>query len=710
MLKPSSSIGPLLLRCIRRPGTQLPASVKLQNFHTEVLKQQLKNDAVINETSGVIMSEPSNPANIPEPSENINQDNQLDAKPALESTNKDDDVPWYMREDEDTSFVPKIEKFEMPELPENSPQSLENIVSHMGGTLSLSDLVIMDMTKVDPSEATAAPDFSRYMIIGCGKSSKHIMKASIILRKYLKNEMGVLSNIEGLNYESAKKANKRMKRSVRKRNMSNVNDLYGGAGSVPNSWVMIDTDVDGIYIHILTQERREELNLEYLWAPKNEKHKYEKHQRLSTLENDDIFAGIRYYHTLTRNFSHGQIQTQLQQYIKQHKVNFNSAAIVNQDISTTPADVNINSTIDILKTLSDEEFSTVFERSQPVTKPFSSAELQYYKNPKGQSISTDIVQKINSSLAVSQSELDAFYEFFDYLFQKDPSIVDPISLRKIISAKVEPLTIKDIIKLSNSFVRSLSHAHIDGLVVKKYVTRINELLRKYSEQGGSLDFTNEDIQVLFLDISKIVFHSSANFSPESLETTEIPKTTSAADKEADPAHNEVPTVETTSVETDAANFTTYKSEGLIAILSDHTQLTYAKINDRESFELFLGFKEEILVRAMHFYIINGFISDFWSLWKNQKLWIAPNLFPGDENDLNFQHFDSRPWKSFLLLGLTSGKSQFMEQLLKYFSLNYHHSNLERDDEVLGTFKTIMKLMDPKREKYPAIRELMRKIQ
>ena len=194
MLKPSSSIGPLLLRCIRRPGTQLPASAKLQNFHTEVLKQQLKNDAVINETSGVIMSEPSNPANIPEPSENINQDNQLDAKPALESTNKDDDVPWYMREDEDTSFVPKIEKFEMPELPENSPQSLENIVSHMGGTLSLSDLVIMDRTKVDPSEATAAPDVSRYMIMGCGKYSKHNMKASIILRKYLKNAMGVITN------------------------------------------------------------------------------------------------------------------------------------------------------------------------------------------------------------------------------------------------------------------------------------------------------------------------------------------------------------------------------------------------------------------------------------------------------------------------------------------------------------------------------------
>ncbi|GME72005.1 unnamed protein product [Ambrosiozyma monospora] len=151
-----------------------------------------------------------------------------------------------------------------------------------------------------------AQDVADFMIIGTGKSSRHLQKAANELTYFVKHELNQVPSAEGL-VSTGQLA--KFQRRLLKKGKKAPNYAKFDYGSPANTWVMMDCKTDDIYVHFLTAERREDLNLEGLWA--TDKEKYKKKQRHE--ENDDIFAGVRYLHTARRPITTLEMIKQLKQ-------------------------------------------------------------------------------------------------------------------------------------------------------------------------------------------------------------------------------------------------------------------------------------------------------------------------------------------------------------------------------------------------------------
>lgn len=101
-------------------------------------------------------------------------------------------------------------------------------------------------------------------------------KSFLELNKFLKHEFCSSAYVEG-NFNERQES-RRKRRLARK---SNLSKLLGRSSECSakdlnsEAWYMIDCRVDGIFVNILTQRRRNELNLEELYAPENEKSKFQ---------------------------------------------------------------------------------------------------------------------------------------------------------------------------------------------------------------------------------------------------------------------------------------------------------------------------------------------------------------------------------------------------------------------------------------------------
>lgn len=202
-------------------------------------------------------------------------------------------TPWYLNPEESSLSSSPLTQVEIPTLPDNHPETLENLVLYLANDLGLVDIKIFDMRNKSTDDSTeGAYDISDFMVIGTGKSTKHIQKASSELDFYIKHNLHKLPITEGI-LKSGKLA--KYHRRLQRKGKTAPNYSIYDYGSSPNTWVMTDTKTDGIIIHMLTSDRRKDLNLEYLWADPAEKHLYKKSSR--RVLSDDIFSGIRYFHT-----------------------------------------------------------------------------------------------------------------------------------------------------------------------------------------------------------------------------------------------------------------------------------------------------------------------------------------------------------------------------------------------------------------------------
>lgn len=230
---------------------------------------------------------------------NISQEQENEDVNVAETAEGIDDnkesIPWYLRDDSSSPLV-ETAKIELPVVPEHAPPTISTFLELISDEYGLEDIHLFDMHAVDPdNEYHADNQPADFIIICTGKSEKHIYKASNELRTYIKHNFNLIPKIEGMISNSkTPAARRRMLRRARKGPLATDND-YGRAA---NSWVMCDTDVDNICIHILTKERRDELNLESMWCLEEDKEKYMKQEPVVE-ESDDIFIGIRRLHTMT---------------------------------------------------------------------------------------------------------------------------------------------------------------------------------------------------------------------------------------------------------------------------------------------------------------------------------------------------------------------------------------------------------------------------
>lgn len=204
------------------------------------------------------------------------------------------DMPWYLREDI-TNELQTARKVELPEIPTHAPPQVEEFVNLLAVDYGMDDIHLFDMTELpEDHEFKENNKNIDFIIISTGKSEKHIYKAANELRTHVKHKYNTIPLVEGM-VSSAKTPamRRRLLRRARKGPLATDND-YGRAA---NSWVLCSND--GVDVHMLTAPRREELNLESLWCKPEDSAKYAP-QVLQSVESDNIFSGIRRFHTMTR--------------------------------------------------------------------------------------------------------------------------------------------------------------------------------------------------------------------------------------------------------------------------------------------------------------------------------------------------------------------------------------------------------------------------
>ncbi|KAH3678570.1 hypothetical protein WICMUC_001379 [Wickerhamomyces mucosus] len=204
---------------------------------------------------------------------------------------QNENTPWYLRDSINPELNNPIFKEKFPELPINHPENMVELLNYMINKSGLTDFKIFDLR--NRQDELPISSFSDFMIICQGKSEKHLQNSSQDLITFIKTQFNKHPYIEGLIKPNSQI---RLKKKLRKSARGNRDNEFGIG---PNSWIMIDTKIDNIYLHLTTLERRQQLNLEYLFCDQIDKHLYKPQPSTILQDNDSIFAGIfkRYYST-----------------------------------------------------------------------------------------------------------------------------------------------------------------------------------------------------------------------------------------------------------------------------------------------------------------------------------------------------------------------------------------------------------------------------
>ena len=221
---------------------------------------------------------------------------------ASEAGSFSEDVPWYLRQEFTSALVQKKE-LNIPSLPANSPTHLSDLIHLLAKDLGVDELLVFNIGALDDTHEFKLNNSDLdYIIIGTGKSEKHIYKAASEVRTHIKHTYGVVTSVQGM-VSAAKTpaARRRLLKKARRGLSATENDYELSA----NSWILCK--YKGVEIHILTDQRRAELNLELIWCAPENAHLY-KQEGIVDYDSDNVLSsirrrGFRRYHTSSRLYS-----------------------------------------------------------------------------------------------------------------------------------------------------------------------------------------------------------------------------------------------------------------------------------------------------------------------------------------------------------------------------------------------------------------------
>lgn len=219
--------------------------------------------------------------------------------PSLSLAPQDLSVPWYLRSDIKSSLLEE-RKIELPLVPPHAPEHVSEFLRLLATDYGMDDILLFDLSVLDESHEFRSNNSNvDFVIISTGKSERHILKASTEFRTHIKHKYLVLPSTEGMVSTAKTPAMRRKLLRRARKGPSSTDNEYGRAA---NSWVLFHHE--RVDIHIMTSERRTDLNLESLWCRPEDAHLYEQKQT-SPVESDHIFSGKRFFHTLVprRNYS-----------------------------------------------------------------------------------------------------------------------------------------------------------------------------------------------------------------------------------------------------------------------------------------------------------------------------------------------------------------------------------------------------------------------
>lgn len=248
-------------------------------------------------------------------------------KEQKEAVSAESSVPWYLRVNEDATQLNPALTEPIPDTPENSPECLEEIIHYMVRELGFTNVSFIDLRNRSPV-TVFGPD--AILVLATGNTDRHIGRGTNSLMTYIKQTFKVIPSQEGIQTSGFLKVHqRRLKKKAKK--MANSDETFDyalEASRFANNWVVLDTKMNGITIHMLTPEKREELDLEYVWAEDKKALRELRKQQQSELEEtfeeaEDYYfeeqsshespkssspfsssmGATRQYHTSTRSFS-----------------------------------------------------------------------------------------------------------------------------------------------------------------------------------------------------------------------------------------------------------------------------------------------------------------------------------------------------------------------------------------------------------------------
>ena len=220
-------------------------------------------------------------------------------------------TPWYLQVDmPQPASNPLLERQRIPELPSDPPPLLKPMLENISIDLGLDDLTLFDLRGIDPPPAIGA---NVLMILGTARSEKHLHVSADRFCRWLKTTYQLNPYADGLMGRGELKI--RLRRKLRRArllskvgasqtstvddglrtgwicvNVGSIEDGRVSVKEVPNQhgYVGFGSEAEGatVVIQMLTQEKREELDLEDLWGKMVKRHQRKEEQAQNSLSTD----------------------------------------------------------------------------------------------------------------------------------------------------------------------------------------------------------------------------------------------------------------------------------------------------------------------------------------------------------------------------------------------------------------------------------------
>ena len=199
-------------------------------------------------------------------------------------------LPWYLQlQPSGQTTSPLLERQKLPDLPESSPTNLLPILEHLSIGIGLDDLTLLDLRELDPPPALGA---NLIMIYGTARSEKHLHVSADRFCRWLRSTYKLSPYADGLLGRNELKIKLRRK-AKRAKLLGSARTSKGPEedDGIRTGWVCVNVgsieqgegverSLDGeritgfggredgskLVVQMLTEERREELDLERLWS------------------------------------------------------------------------------------------------------------------------------------------------------------------------------------------------------------------------------------------------------------------------------------------------------------------------------------------------------------------------------------------------------------------------------------------------------------
>jgi hypothetical protein len=197
-------------------------------------------------------------------------------------------VPWYLQVNT-SQRSPQLlsERQRIPDLPESPPPILQPLLQQLSIDLGLDNLSLLDLRKLDPPPALGA---NLMMVIGTARSEKHLHVSADRLCRWLRSTYRLRPDADGLLGRNELKL--KFRRKLRRAKLLGSTAEDNGDDGVRTGWICVDvgavessgpvtdgepepesfvgfgrrTDGVRLVVQMLTEEKREESDLEKLWG------------------------------------------------------------------------------------------------------------------------------------------------------------------------------------------------------------------------------------------------------------------------------------------------------------------------------------------------------------------------------------------------------------------------------------------------------------